>query len=136
MPKTWGDRSVYRSGLIGRTVLDGKRTQAHDDAVAKSLRMQHVSLGRDDEIPEHLDSFGVLQDDVLVFAHGFHEVLVDDFAEAAPDVAVVHNKQVVAASDDIVADIGRGPIAVDRTLLVDQLFYEAPVCEDDCGAGP
>lgn len=93
-------------------------------------------LGLEHEIPHHLGRFRILEYDVFFLDHGLHEVLVDCFAEATPEVAVVHDEEMVAAGDQAVADVRRRPVAVDGAFLVYELLDGAPVCEDDGGAGP
>jgi hypothetical protein len=62
------------------------------------LRLKH-------DIPHHLHCFRVLEHNVLSLNRGLHEVLVDYFAEAAPEITVVHDEEMIAASNQVVADV-------------------------------
>lgn len=54
---------------------------------------------------------------------------MDEFAELAPLVTLVHNQDMVAVGNQIVRNIGCWPVTIIRTPPVNQCFYQAPVCQ-------
>ena len=48
----------------------------------------------------------------------------------------MHYKEVIAASDEIVADIAVGPLGVDVGFLVEELLDVLAICQDDGCSGP
>ena len=45
----------------------------------------------DHEIPHHLSRLGVLNMDMLLLAHGLHEILMYQFPDLPPRFAIVHD---------------------------------------------
>ena len=45
----------------------------------------------DHEVPHHLSRLGVLNMDVLLLAHGLHEILMYQFPDFPPRFAIVHD---------------------------------------------
>ena len=62
-------------------------------------------------------------------------MLVDELPESAPEVTILHNQQVVAPSNQFIPNVRLGPVAVFRTLFIDNLLHEPSVSYDDGGAG-
>jgi len=70
------------------------------------------------KVSHHLHRLCILQFDVLFLDHALHKILMDDFAKTSPHISVVHDEQMVATGDDVVANERRGAIAIDGALLV------------------
>lgn len=58
-----------------------------------------------------LNRLGVLQADMLFLAHWLHEVLVNRLSDFPPLLTILHEKKVVALSDEM-TDEGSRPVAV------------------------
>ena len=114
---------------VGRSGPDAEDL-AHNDRVAHTLGVHHMAGGVGEEVVHQLGGLGVGQYDVVTLALALHEELVDRLAEVAPSRAIVHHQQVVAASDELLGDMGLGTRAVDGALPVDRLTDEAPVSQD------
>lgn len=78
-------------------------TQTHDNAVAKSFWVVHVLSRCHDKVSAHLHCLCIHEFGVLPLDHRLHEMLMDDLAESAPHIAIVHHKKVVSACDKAVA---------------------------------
>lgn len=98
--------------------------------------MKHVLIRFHTEIAEHLHGLGVLNLEVSLLHHGFHEMLMDKLPEGTPEVAILHDQQVVAARDELIRNVGLGSMAVFRALLVNDLFHKPSVGYDDRRARP
>lgn len=109
--------------------------QRHDDAVAVPLWMQHVLLRVQGVVAHHLHGFRVLSCNVRAITFALHEGLVDDLSARAPEVAVLHDQNMIAFGHELRGDVAEGPVAVFAGFLVDELFDEATVCEDYGGCG-
>lgn len=94
--------------------------------------MRHMVYRIDKEIPNHLNRFCVLDMNVLFFAHGLHEVLMYQLPNLSPRLAIVHNQEVISLRDQASHD-GFGSIAVDVALLVEQVFDELAIRDDQSG---
>jgi hypothetical protein len=70
------------------------------------------------EVSHHLHGLCILHFDVLFLDHALHKKLMDDLAETSPHISIVHDEQMIATGDDVVANERRGAIAVDGALLV------------------
>ena len=53
--------------------------------------MQHMILRSREEIVHHLIRLRLLDFPVLLFAHGFHESLVDELMHRTPSGSVLHH---------------------------------------------
>lgn len=89
--------------------------------------MKHVLIRFYTEVAEHLHCLGVLNLEVSLLHHGFHEMLVDKLPKGTPEVAILHDQQVVAPRDEFIRNVGFGSMAVFRALLVDDLFHKPSV---------
>ena len=58
--------------------------------------MSHVILWIDQKIPYHLSRLRVLNMDVLLLAHGLHEILMHQFPDFPPHLAIIHDQQMIA----------------------------------------
>ena len=58
---------------------------------------------------------------MLLLAHGFHEVLVNELPDAPPLITVLHQKQVVTVSNQV-ANIGVWSLAIKSTLFIQKLL--------------
>lgn len=74
-------------------------TYARDDTVTEPLRMKHVQLWLGAEVAQHLDSFCVLEYDMVFLDHRFHEVLIHHFAPSSPARSIIHDQHVVPSRD-------------------------------------
>lgn len=66
---------------------------------------------------------------MLLLAFRFLEMLVDEFAECTPFVAMMHHQGMVATRDKIVRHIRRWPVTVNGAFLVNESFDQATVGE-------
>ena len=90
-------------------------------------------FGCDEEIPQQLARFSLLQWQMIPVDHRLHKVLVDDFAVSLPRLPVVCDEDVIAACDKVVRHVGVWAVGVDGGFLVDQGFYGGARGEDDGG---
>ena len=74
-------------------------------------------LGPCEEIVDHLIRLCFLDFPMLLFAHGFHESLVDELPHCAPGRSVLHHQDMISTSDQI-RDERLWPATVDCTFLV------------------
>lgn len=86
------------------------------------------------EIAQHLHRFSILQLNVLLLTAVFVEVIVDELPKGSPPIPIGHDQQVVSTGDQV-RHVRHWSIAVNRTPLIDQIFHEAPVGQDDCRSG-
>lgn len=91
-------------------------------------------LWRDQKVVHQLSGLSVLEVDVLLLAHGLHEVLVDQLSDAPPLFAVLHQQQVIALCDEV-PDVGHRAVTVQTTLPVQQLLNHMRVGNDECCVG-
>ena len=112
--------------------LGGTRTQRHGDTVAKPLRMQHMILGPCEEIMHHLTCLGMLKFPVLLFAHGFHEGLVDQLPHRPPSLPVLHHQDMISLRDQIRNKRLRA-VAVEGTFLIQETLDILPVADHKRG---
>jgi hypothetical protein len=80
--------------------------RAHKDdtgAVAPDLVVEVIGLV--EQVVHCLGRFGLLNGLVVLLAHLDGEVLVDDLANQAPAVAIVHREEVTAVGDDLIGDV-------------------------------
>ena len=84
-------------------------------------------------VVEHLHALGMLQFPVLLVAHRFRDILVDQLPHLLPRRRVVHPQEMVALSDELLADHVDRPIAADRASLVEDLLDELPIRQNDRG---
>lgn len=86
------------------------------------------------KVSHHLHRLRVLDLDMALFDHRFHEVLVYELAHRSPQRPILHDEQVRPARDDVRDERFR-PVAVFGALAVDQLLDDAAVGDDDCSSG-
>lgn len=119
--------------------FDGWRPRAiyaaHDDAIAESLGVLHMSFRLDHEISHHLDGFGVNELDMVLDDHALHEVLMDEFATCPPLIGILHEQDMITATDDAVANIRGWAVVVDVGLLVHEFSDQLGRGDDDGSAG-
>ena len=87
-----------------KVVLDrrfGLLTNAHDNAVTVSPRVKHVIFRFGNEVAHHLDSLCIHELDVFFFAHGFCELLSNEFSEFSPLRVIIHEKHVMALRNEL-----------------------------------
>lgn len=56
-------------------------------------------------ITEHLHGFGILDLNMVLFDHGFHKILMNQFPEVSPLLPILHNQEMVTRCHEIVGDI-------------------------------
>ena len=110
-------------------------TQAHRDAITVSPGMKHVLIGSHTKVAKHLHGLSILDLNVSLLHYGFHEMLVNELPESAPQVAVLHDQQVVAPCDQLIPNVRFGSMAVFRALLIHYLLHKPSVGNDDRRAG-
>ena len=88
----------------------------------------------DHKVPHHLSRFRVLDVDVLLLAHWLHEILMHQFPDLSPCLAIIHEEEVITLSDQSSHD-GSRSVAVNVTFLVEQIFDKLPVGYDEGGIG-
>lgn len=89
-------------------------------------------LGPREEIMHHLIRLRLLDLPVLLFAHGFHEGLVDELAHRTPNGSVLHHQDVISPGDQIRNERLR-PAAIEGTFLVQQILDVLPVADHERG---
>ena len=77
-----------------------------------------------------LDSLCIDNFQVVTVDHWLHEMLMNQPAKGSPLVSVVHHKQVVALRNKIVRDERWWPMAVDATLLINDLLDKSTIGND------
>ena len=87
-------------------------TKTHDNAVAKSFRMPHITFRLDDEVSHHLHGFGINETQVLLHDHILHEVLMDQLSTSPPLLAILHEQDMVTTANYAVADMRCWTVAV------------------------
>ena len=88
--------------------------------------------GINEKVPHHLSGLRVLNMDMLLLAHGLHEILMYQFPDLPPRLAIIHNQKVIALGYQSGYD-GSRPVAVDVTFLVEEIFDEFAVGDDERG---
>lgn len=78
------------------------------------------------KIMDHLVCFCLLDYEMLFFAHGLHESLVNEFSHRTPSCSILHHQNMIAMSDQV-CDKGWWPVAVNGTFLVQQIFDVLPI---------
>ena len=53
----------------------------------------------DHKVPHHLSRLRVLDVNMLLLAHGLHEILMHQFPNLSPRLAIIHDQEVIALSD-------------------------------------
>ena len=94
--------------------------------------MNHVIFRIYHEIPHHLRRFRVLNMDMLLLAHWLHKILMHQLPDLPPRLAIIHDEEVIALSDQSSHD-GSRSVAVNVTFLVEQILDELPVGYDERG---
>ena len=94
--------------------------------------MNHVIRRVYHKVSHHLSRLRVLNMDVLLLAHGLHEILMHQLPDLPPRLAIVHNEEVIALGDQSRHDRSRS-VAVNVAFLVEQIFDQLPVGYDECG---
>ena len=79
--------------------------------------MQHMILGPREEVIHHLIRFSFLDLPMLLFAHGFHEGLVDELPHRPPCGSVLHHQDMISPCHQI-RNEGLRPVAIERAFLV------------------
>ena len=74
----------------------------------------------------------MLNMDMLLFAHWLHKVLMHQLPDLPPRLAIIHNKEMIALSDQSSHD-GSRSVAVNVTFLVEQIFDKLAVGYDERG---
>lgn len=105
--------------------------QTHDDTVGEALRMSHVAIRLHDEVMHHLDCLSIDQLEMLLHDYAFGEVLVDQFSASSPLVTVLHEKDMVAAANDAIADVSIRSMTVDIGFLVDKSLNQIGRCNNN-----
>lgn len=80
-------------------------------------------------ISNQLNSFGIDDLEMLAIDHRLHQMLVNQPPERSPLVPIMHYKKMIALRDELVRDVGMGPVAVDAALAVDD-FLDQPAIGD------
>ena len=86
----------------------------------------------EEKVPHHLSGLGVLNMDMLFFAHGLHEILMHQFPNFPPCLAIIHNQQMITLGYQSGYD-GSRSVAVNVTFLVEEIFDEFAVGNDERG---
>ena len=94
--------------------------------------MEHMILGPREKIVGHLIRLCFLDFPMLLFAHGFHESLVDELTHRTPGGPVLHHQDMISTSDQI-RDERLWPAAVEGTFLVQQSLDVLPVANHERG---
>lgn len=94
--------------------------------------MSHVIFRIYHKVPYHLRRFRVLNMDMLLLAHGLHEILMDQLPDLPPRLPVIHHEEVIALGDHSSHDRSRS-VAVNVAFLVEQILDELPVGYDERG---
>ena len=79
------------------------------------------------KIVQHLDSFCILNLNVIFLDHRFHEVLMNKLPKRSPELTILHYEQMVTTCHKIMRNVGMRPVAVLRTLLVDELLDDSSI---------
>lgn len=108
-------------------------TQAHRDTIAIPLRMQHMFLRPETEVPHHLHSLCILHLDMVFFNHRLHEMLVNKLAERPPQRSILHSKQ-VTATRNCVGNVRLWPVAVFGAFPINEFLDDAAVCDHNSGS--
>lgn len=103
----------------------------HDDTVTEAFRMQHYIFWCNAKVTHHLRCLCVHQRHMFPLNTTLIELLMYKIAEFFPFFAMVHHYKMVAASYEVMGDVGWWPVAVDGAFLVEECLYETPVCDDD-----
>lgn len=109
-------------------------TQAHRDTITIPLRVQHMLLRPQTEIPYHLHSFRILHHYMTFLDHTLHEMLMDQLPERPPQSPILHNQQ-MAAAGDCMSNIRPWSIAVFRAFSVNELLDDAAIGNYDGSSG-
>jgi hypothetical protein len=88
------------------------------------------AVGVVQHVVQHLDRLCMLDLCVLLVAHGFDKVLVDQLSQYAPGWCVIHQKQMVAFADDL-ADFIRWSVAGSCALLLQKFLDNSAISEND-----
>ena len=83
-----------------------------------------------EEVVNHLNRFRVLNLNMLLFAHGLHEVLMDKFSDLTPCFAIVHDQEMVSLSDQV-GNYRRRAIAVYVAFLIHEALDKFAVRNDE-----
>lgn len=86
----------------------------------------------DEKVPHHLSGLRVLNLDMLLFAHGLHEILMHQFPDFPPRLAIIHNQKMITLGYQPGYD-GSRSVAVNVTFLVEEIFDEFAVGDDERG---
>lgn len=99
------------------------------DTITVPLGMQHVVFRHGEEVVQHLLGLCFLHLPVLSFAVGLHEILMDDLAEHAPLLPVLHDQQMVALGDQVRYQRCR-PVGVYVALLAQEGLDQFSIRDD------
>ena len=88
----------------------------------------------DHKVPHHLSRFRVLNVNMLLLAHWLHKILMHQFPDLPPRLAIIHDEEVIALSDQSGHD-GSRSVAVNVTFLVEEILDKLPVGYDERGIG-
>ena len=88
----------------------------------------------DHKVPHHLSRLRVLDVNMLLLAHGLHEILMHQLPDLSPRLAIIHDQEVIALSDQS-SHGGSRSVAVNVTFLVEQILDELSVGYDERGIG-
>ena len=72
----------------------------------------------DQKVPHHLSGLRVLNMDMLLLAHGLHEILMDHFPDLPPCLAIIHNQKMITLGYQSSYD-GSRSVAVNVTFLIE-----------------
>lgn len=86
--------------------------------------MSHMSIGFDNEIVEHLDSFGIDKLQMILHDHGLHKVLVDQLATNLPLLAIRHEEHMVTSADNAITHMRVGSMVVQARFLVEEISHK------------
>lgn len=84
------------------------------------------------KVANHLDCFRVLDVDMLFLACRLHEILMNQFPNLAPRLAIIHHQKVISLGNQT-SNYGRRPVAVYVALLIQQIPDQFAVRDDQCG---
>lgn len=69
---------------------------------------------------------------MLFLTRRLHEILMNQFPDLAPRLAIIHHQQVISLGNQI-SNYGRWPVAVYVALLIQQIPDQFTVRDDQCG---
>ena len=63
--------------------------------------MAHVVFRIQQKVSHHLRCLGMLNVNMLLLAHGLHEVLMDQLSNHLPSFSIVHDEKMIALGDQL-----------------------------------